>query len=108
MTGFSFFRLTYGGNHEKNTQQQGNYSMNVEIEKSDEFVLENNDVLLIRDLRVLGIYTFVKMMISQGEYTVPVIIDKMKEQFLINDKEVLDALKVIIEDLCLITMSRTK
>lgn len=72
------------------------------------FCLENKFVLQIRDLRVLGIYTFAKMMMEQGEYTVCVIVDKMKEQFFINDKEVLDALKIIIEDLGLISMARNK
>jgi len=70
------------------------------------FVLENKDVEQIRDLRVLGIYTFVKMMITQGECTVCVIIEKMKEQFLITDKEILDGFKIIIEDLLLITMTK--
>lgn len=80
--------------------------MNLEIEKLPAFVLENKHVLQIRDLRVLGIYTFVKMMMEQGEHTVCVIIDKMKEQFFIDDKEILEHLKIIIEDLMLITMHK--
>ena len=82
--------------------------MNFTKENLPAFVLQNNDVEQIRDLRVLGIYTFVKMMMGQGEYTVPVIVDKMKEQFLIDDKEVLNALTIIIEDLSLITMVKSK
>jgi len=78
--------------------------MNFTKENMPATVLENEKILLIRDLRVLGIYTFVSMMIQQGEYTVPIIVDKMKEQFLIDDREVLDALKIIIDDLMLITM----
>ena len=73
--------------------------MNMTKENLPVFVLENKDVEQIRDLRVLGIYTFVKMMITQGECTVCVIIEKMKEQFLITDKEILDGFKIIIEDL---------
>jgi len=78
--------------------------MNFTKEKLPAFVLEDKDIMQIRDLRVLGIFAFVKMMMNQGEYTVCVIVDKMKEQFLIDDKEVLDALTVILEDLSLITM----
>jgi|FreactcultuFSWF8_1027224.scaffolds.fasta_scaffold27182_1 hypothetical protein len=80
--------------------------MNMTKENLPVFVLENKDVEQIRDLRVLGIYTFVKMMITQGECTVCVIIEKMKEQFLITDKEILDGFKIIIEDLLLITMTK--
>ena len=80
--------------------------MNMTKENLPVFVLENKDVEQIRDLRVLGIYTFVKMMITQGECTVCVIIGKMKEQFLITDKEILDGFKIIIEDLLLITMTK--
>ena len=80
--------------------------MNMTKENRPVFVLENKDVEQIRDLRVLGIYTFVKMMITQGECTVCVIIEKMKEQFLITDKEILDGFKIIIEDLLLITMTK--
>lgn len=70
--------------------------------------LENEKILAIRDLRVLGIYTFCKMMMDEGEYTVCVIIDKMKEQFFIDDKEFLAALKIIVDDLRLITMVQNK
>lgn len=82
--------------------------MNFTKENIPATVLEDEKILLIRDLRVLGIYTFVSMMIQQGEYTVPIIIDKMKEQFLIDDREVLDALKIIIDDLRLIIMAKNK
>ncbi len=83
-------------------------NMDFEKEGIPVTALENKKILLIRDLRVLGIYTFVSMMIQQGEYTVPIIIDKMKEQFLIDDREVLDALKIIIDDLRLIIMAKNK
>jgi hypothetical protein len=82
--------------------------MNFSKEKLPAFVLEEKDVTQIRDLRVLGIYTFIKMLMHQGEYTVCLIVDKMKEQFFIDDKEVLKALEVIIEDLKLITMIKKK
>ncbi len=80
--------------------------MNFTKENHPAFVLENKFVEQIRDLRVLGIYTFVKMMMEQGEHTVAIIVDKMKEQFFIDDKEVLAALKIIIEDLGLISMAK--
>lgn len=82
--------------------------MNFTKEKLPLTTLENEKILMIRDLRVLGIYTFVTLMVQEGEYTVPIIIDKMKEQFLIDDREVLDALKVIITDLELISMVKQK
>lgn len=82
--------------------------MNFTKEKVPAFVLEDSDILKIRELRVLGIYTFVKMMMNQGEYTVPIIIDKMKEQFFIEEKELLEGLKIIIEDLLLITMIKNE
>jgi hypothetical protein len=82
--------------------------METVIEQFPEFTLESKYVEQVRDLRVLGIYTYVKMMISQGEYTVCVIVDKMKEQFFISDKEMIDALKIIIEDLQLLTMVQEK
>jgi len=88
--------------------QQGEYNMNFEIEKLPAFVLENKFVEQIRDLRVLGIYTFCKMLMEKGEYSVCVIIDKMKEQFFIEDKEMLDSLKIIIEDLILFIMIKQK
>jgi hypothetical protein len=94
--------------HHEKLQQQGNYNMNFTKENIPATLLENEKVLAIRDLRVLGIYTFVLLMIQQGEYTVTLIIDKMKEQFFIEDKEVLDALKIIIDDLMLITMVKEK
>lgn len=81
--------------------------MNLIKEKLPSFVLENEDVLKIRDLRILGIYTFVKMMVNDGEHTVARIIDKIKEQFLIDEKMALDMFKIII-DLLLITMSKEK
>ncbi len=80
--------------------------MNFSKEKLPVFALEYKDVDKIRDLRVLGIFTFVKMMIDQGEYTVCVIIDKMKEQFFITDKEIIDGLRIIIEELLLLTMTK--
>ncbi len=82
--------------------------MNFTKEKLPVTMLENQKIIMIHELRVLGIYTYALMMMQQGEYTVPIIIDKMKEQFLIDDKDVLDAWKVIITDLELITMVKKK
>ncbi len=82
--------------------------MNYTKEKLPVFLLENEKVFLIRDLRILGIYTFLRMMMEQGEHTVCVLVDKMKEQFFIDDKELLNALTIIIEELHLISMIKEK
>ncbi len=82
--------------------------MNFTKEKLPVFALENKDVLLIKDAFVLGIYTFMKMEIEQGEYTVVNIVDKMKVHFFLDDKQIMSALKIIIDELELITMVQRK
>lgn len=72
------------------------------------FVLENEKILKIHDLRVLGIYTFVKMMMNDGESSVSIIVDKIKDQFLIDDKEVISSFKIIIDNLMLVSMYKNK
>lgn len=82
--------------------------MNITIEKLLVMAIEFKDVLQIKDAFVLGIYIFLKMEMEQGEYTVPVIIDKMAKQFDVSEKKILTALKVIIDELGLVNMAQPK
>ncbi len=82
--------------------------MNFTKEKLPVFALENKDVLLIKDAFVLGIYTFMKMEIEQGEYTVVNIIDKIKVHFFLDEKQIMRALKIILDELELLTMVQRK
>lgn len=82
--------------------------METVIEQFPGFILECKYVEQVRDLRVLGMYTYIKMMMSQGEYTVCNIVDKMKEQFFIDDAEVLKMLRICIEELQLLSMTKEK
>lgn len=78
--------------------------MNFTIEKAPAFTLENKNVLKIKNPFVLGIYAFIEMEMYQGEYTISVIIDKMKKHFSIKKTEIMESLKIIIDELKLISM----
>jgi hypothetical protein len=67
--------------------------MNVAIEKHLATILENKFIELFDELEVLGMYTYIRMMIDQETTTVPVIIDKLIEKFNIENDFVLFVLK---------------
>jgi hypothetical protein len=55
--------------------------------------LDNRNIELFNELQVLGMYTYVRMMIDHETTTVPVIIDKLIEKFKVTHDFVFDVLK---------------
>jgi len=71
--------------------------MNIEIEKTPAFALENKTIEQFNDLEALGLYTFIKMVIEHESSTLPAIIDLVKERFNVDEQVVLKKIKVISE-----------
>jgi len=72
-------------------------------ERIPAFALEDKKVILIRDPYILGIYTFTQMMMDQDHYDSETLINKMAQHFLIEEEKIVHALKIITEDLKLLS-----
>ena len=70
--------------------------------------INSEKVALIKDLEIIGIYVFLEMLVQQGEYSLPIIVNRIKEQFHIKEEKVLKALKVIIDDLQLVYLVKDR
>jgi hypothetical protein len=77
--------------------------MNLVKEKLSVFTIENKHVVLIEDLEVLGIYTYMKMIMESGECGAHKIIEQIKEHFKIPDSDIIEHIRVL-EQLGLMTM----
>lgn len=82
--------------------------MNIEIEKTPAFALENKIIVQFSDLEALGLYTYIKMLIEQEACTLPVIIDRIKEHFNIDEQHILTKIKVLSELGVLFTAKKDK
>lgn len=71
--------------------------MNIEIEKTPAFALENKVIGSFQDLESLGLYTYIKMLIDHEPNTLPVIIERVKEHFDLDDDYILEKIKIIAE-----------
>jgi hypothetical protein len=77
--------------------------MNFSKEKLPLCTLENKHIVLIEDLAVLGIYTYMKMIMESGECGAHKIIEQIKEHFKILDSDIIKYIRVL-EQLGLMTM----
>ena len=73
--------------------------MNFNKETLPSFTIQNKDILKITDPFALGIFAFMKMKMSEAEYTIPALADKIKEHFEISYEQIMNALEVITKDL---------
>ena len=72
--------------------------MNIEIEKTPAFALENKNVSQFTDLECLGLYTYIKMLKDQeSTNTLPAIIEQVKQHFTLDEKYILNKIKEIAE-----------
>lgn len=71
--------------------------MNIEIEKTPAFALENKIVTQFNDLEALGLYTYIKMLIEHERSTLPIIIGLVKDRFNLEEEYILNKIKVISE-----------
>jgi hypothetical protein len=67
--------------------------MKMTIEKYPATTLENRFLELFNELEILGMYTYVRMMIDHETTTVPVIIDRLIEKFNVTQEFVFHILK---------------
>lgn len=81
--------------------------MTIEREKCPTFVLENESIITFTDLEILGLYTYIKMLIDTENMTLPDIIEQVQTHFNFNDDYVLKRLKVIA-DLGLLFIAKEK
>jgi len=73
--------------------QQGNYSMNDEIEKYPHTRINNKIIEAFNELDVLGLYTYLRMLLDHEATTVTVIIDRIIEKFKVDYGFVMFVLK---------------
>ena len=78
--------------------------MNMRIQRAPAFTMVNENILKIKDAFVLGIYCFMEMETYQGRLGISEMIDKMEKQFGTTNEKILEAMRVIIDELELIQM----
>jgi hypothetical protein len=71
--------------------------MNIEIEKTPAFALENKTVSQFTDLECLGLYTYIKMLKDQESSTLPAILEHVKQHFDLDENYILNKIREIAE-----------
>jgi hypothetical protein len=71
--------------------------MKLTIEPLPIFVLENKNVIKINDPFLLGIYTFIKMIIENQEHKVYEVISKIQSHFNMETVEIVKAIDILHE-----------
>ncbi len=105
------YKVTYSTKevmHETYFNQQEYYIMNIEIEKTPAFALENNVVSQFSDLETLGLYTYIKMLIEHESRSLPDIIELIKEHFSLDEQYILNKIKMISETGVLFVAKKNK
>ena len=69
--------------------------MNIEIEKTPAFALENKNVKKFIDLQALGLYTYIKMLKEHETTELSVIVERAAEHFSVDENDILNIIKQI-------------
>ena len=71
--------------------------MNLTIEKVPVIAIDINEIEKFKNLIVLGIYVYIKMLMYNGITSTQIIVEKIRENFSVGDEDILNALEFVLD-----------